>query len=99
MTIMADPEFIKPRLIKMNGTTRHGMLETVTVNSSQTDKDAVMNRLPGGVKVSTASDLVIDTDRMEKVANLKHLIQAGHYQPDLERVAKSLLNYIMTDHC
>jgi len=72
----------------------------VAVNTSQTDIITVMNRFPGEVKESPASaDLVIDTDRMEKVANLKRLIQAGDYQPDLERVAKSLLNYIMTDHC
>lgn len=71
----------------------------MTNNPGQSENNAVTNRLLSGIIEFPESELAIDTGRVEKVANLKRLIQAGNYQPDLEKVAESLLNYIMAVKC
>ena len=39
----------------------------------------------------------LDSSRVKRIAYLKRQVQTGNYQPDLERVAGSLLKHVMDD--
>ena len=64
-----------------------------TSNESQPEKTNVYTCLP----CDTDEGPALDSSRAKRIANLKRQIQTENYQPDLERVAESLLKHIMDD--
>lgn len=69
---------------------------TVAINNeSQPEKTNVYTCLPSETNEGPA----LDSSRAKKIADLKRQIRTGDYQPDLERVAESLLKHIMDDKC
>ena len=64
--------------------------------SQPTDKvdfSSVLN----GVSQTKATSAPVNTERAEKVQALKEQVAEGSYQPDLEKVAASLLRFLVEE--
>lgn len=67
-----------------------------TDNPKPTDRIDFSNALQNATKAQ-AADSTPDAARLEKLADLKNQIQNGTYQPDLNRVAASLLPSLLRE--
>jgi len=84
---------VYPEKSRPGFTERKEVSTVVTSHESQLERTNVYTCFPS----ETDEGPALDSSRAKRIANLKRRIQTGDYQPDLERVAGSLLKHIMDD--
>jgi len=88
-----------PRLEVLNGALRNEDPKSVTDKACRMEEPDVMNSLLSESNEYPGPHPAFASARATKIADLKHLIQTGNYQPDPKRVAESLLTYILHENC
>jgi anti-sigma28 factor (negative regulator of flagellin synthesis) len=93
MMVKIDPEKALPSIGKKNPAAQKEKIEFQTKKSSH--QPGVKDTLPGsGGTDDKETTLNREDSRTKKLAALKQQIGAGKYQPDLDKVAGSLLKHL-----